>query len=74
MSMHSPGAIRAAGLQIGVRCHCEERSDEAIHSFLFGSMNCFACARSDRSSTVLILCKLLLVSGQPGSRRVKQVC
>src|ERR1700712_2717673 len=27
--------------------HCEERSDEAIHAFLCGQMDCFAIARND---------------------------
>jgi len=27
--------------------HCEERSDEAIHSSLRGGMDCFAGARND---------------------------
>src|ERR1700674_5939443 len=31
--------------------HCEERSDEAIHT-LHGTMDCFACARNDGDGVV----------------------
>jgi hypothetical protein len=39
--MHDSGAKRRGNVGACFR-HCEERSDEAIHSFLCGKMDCFA--------------------------------
>jgi NIPSNAP len=36
--------VRQAGI-VGLNVHCGERSDEAIHFFACGGMDCVACAR-----------------------------